>query len=128
MKRVQTMINQQLNRALAELMGWTNIQIVETERIWARKPDDGWSKELPDHQWSDYVPDYAGEPAASQEIQTAACAKNKTLYIGNLSYIMLGKSCLYLDAVSLELAADFCNASPRERAEAAYITLQGARE
>ncbi|ETT46220.1 hypothetical protein C171_28232, partial [Paenibacillus sp. FSL H8-237] len=66
MTQVKDKTDQQLNRALAELMGWTNIQIVETERIWARKPDDGWSKELPDHQWSDYVPDYAGEPAASQ--------------------------------------------------------------
>ena len=102
MTQVQDMTDQQLNVALAELTGFP-IDMV--------------------------VPNYCNDPAASLDIQAAACKIDKSAYIGNLSYVMLGKSVAYLEAVSLELAADFCTATDRQRAEAAYTTLsQGGSE
>jgi hypothetical protein len=71
------------------------------------------------------IPDYSGCVIASQEVQAVATDKDKAEYIRNLLHGMLGKSVIYYTAVTLETAADIANATPRQRAEAAYMTLKG---
>lgn len=133
MTQVQAMSDPELNRALAVLMG---AKVVQTHNAaegggapWYRLQGGGCRgryERIANDTWK-HVPDYCTDPAASLEVQAAACKINKAAFIGNLSYVLLGKSCAYLEAVSLELAADFCMATPLQRAEAAYMTIQGAR-
>ena len=96
MTQVQTMTNPELNRALAELMG----------------------------KW---IGDCCGDPAASLEVQTAAIDKDYKAYIHNLNTVIYeeeeGEDDGEYSAVSVEVTAAMLTASPRERAEAAYITL-----
>lgn len=123
MTQVKDKTDQQLNRALAELMGWTKIQILESDRIWARKPEDEWSSNVPDYHWSDYVPDYCTDPTASLEVQAKAIEVDEANYFANLlSLKQVPTSHSLLDALRA-----VATASPRERAEAAYITLSSLK-
>ncbi|MFD5022239.1 hypothetical protein ACFWMP_25390 [Paenibacillus sp. NPDC058367] len=133
MTQVKDMTDQQLNRALAELMGWT-VEIGPVTRLWRLMKDgkikatSGESEEL---MWS-YAPDYSNDSAASLEVQATATRVDAGGYIQNLLIVMFGEL-VYEREFSNRLldfmtAAKINNASPRERAEAAYITLQGARE
>lgn len=134
MTQVQTMTNQQLNRALAELMGYTVIQSHDAKEgggaplyqltgpgftgRYDRKPENTWKS----------VPNWSSDPAASLEVQTAATANSGIKYLHNLSDVVEPDEPGYqqdgeLIAYTLEHTINLLNASPRERAEAAYITL-----
>ncbi|GGF73128.1 hypothetical protein GCM10010912_17900 [Paenibacillus albidus] len=122
MTQVQDMTNQQLNRALAELMGYSIREymysfglinpygsvLIEIESV-----DDAWA----------YAPDYCTDPADSLEVQTAACEVHGELYIWNLAIVQgwVGGT-----IISRKEAIRIATARPRERAEAAYITLSQA--
>lgn len=125
MTQVQTMTNPELNRALAELMGYT-VEIGPVTRLWRLMKDgkikatSGESEEL---MWS-YTPDYCSDPAASLEVQTAACKVDGERYIWELAIIqgwVGGKIISRKEGVRIATATD------RERAEAAYITLQTSK-
>lgn len=118
MTQIQTMTNPELNRALAELMG---------NKI-GRKVDYGFKPEydrdviaLPNDRYK-FIPDYCTDPAASLEVQAKALKECPAEYIHELGVVMWGR--VYGDLPYYRIA-EMLNATPRERAEAAYITLQG---
>jgi hypothetical protein len=104
--------DQRLNRALAELMGWKELVEYDDGAIYGFPPDD---------RWSNRVPNYCTDPAASLEVQIKAIEADHKNYILNLTEIVGAQH----PTLDLYIAA-LLTASPRERAEAAYITLQGA--
>ena len=124
MTQVKEWSNQELNRALAELMGFTVIQSHDAKEgggaplyqltgpgftgRYDRKPENTWKS----------VPNWSSDPAASLEVQTKAIEVDHKTYIKNLAAQTNGSRSTF-DGVVAELL----NASPRERAEAAYITL-----
>ncbi|ASA22017.1 hypothetical protein [Paenibacillus donghaensis] len=126
MTQVQTMTNPELNRALAVLMGWKAGGDPNKKRDFVWWIDENRFR-MPE-KW-----DPCTDPAASLEVEKAAIAKDKTAYIKNLMYVCWRGD--YLDYynlnddewVLLSAISDLLTASPRERAEAAYITLLGAR-
>lgn len=116
--------DQQLNRALAELMGYTvyhyDKDVPERCYYMLVDPTGDYSMiERPTEAmaWLD-APWYTGDPAASLEIQEAALKADYKAYILNLGEIVR-KGRDTLD----EMIMDLLLASPRERAEAAYNTL-----
>jgi len=119
MTQVQTMTNPELNRALAVLMGWKAGGDPNKKRDFVWWIDENRFR-LPEN-W-----DPCTDPAASLEVQTAACAIDKEGYIRNIVLVKWGESPILYSSVSNSTAADIACASPRERAEAAYITIQGA--
>ncbi|MEK4451608.1 hypothetical protein [Paenibacillus sp. FSL L8-0506] len=134
MTQVKDMTDQQLNRALAELMGWT-VEIGPVTRLWRLMKDgkikatSGESEEL---MWS-YAPDYSTDPAASLEVQAKAIEVDAKMYVWNLSIVKWKDAVEPEDidgweSINLEDIGDLLTTSPRERAEAAYITLQGAQK
>ncbi|MEK4479532.1 hypothetical protein MKZ23_08875 [Paenibacillus sp. FSL R5-0876] len=139
MTQIKDKTDQQLNRALAELMGYTVYHYDKDVlgRCYFELTDpEGYSEivfggerntEL--EAWAD-VPNYCTDPAASLEVQTAATKVNAKVYVDTLYDIRLtnegytpeiaiGESTYSHDGVVY-----LFDASPRERAEAAYITLQ----
>ncbi|MGG1673544.1 hypothetical protein ACIFOE_23465 [Paenibacillus sp. NRS-1783] len=118
---VKDLTDKQLNRALAELMGYT-VEIGPVTRLWRLMKDgkikatSGESEEL---MWS-YTPDYCADPAASLEVQAKAIEVDSESYIKNLFGTVISPDfiCLEYDQI-----ASLLSASPRERAEAAYMTL-----
>ncbi|MEK4880159.1 MULTISPECIES: hypothetical protein [Paenibacillus] len=79
--------------------------------------------ELMDYPKNRFVPNYCTDPAASLEVQTKAIEVDHEGYLLNLMDAVYGG---YV-AASSDRIAGLLTASPRERAEAAYITLQGAK-
>ncbi|MEK4108150.1 hypothetical protein NST28_29205 [Paenibacillus sp. FSL R10-2791] len=122
------MTDQQLNRALAELMGWT-VEIGPVTRLWRLMKDgkikatSGESEEL---MWS-YAPDYSNDSAASLEVQAKALELNYKAYIDHLDEFVNTDELTICSEPSYRAIASLLLASPRERAEASYITLQGAK-
>ncbi|MEK5417056.1 hypothetical protein [Paenibacillus sp. FSL L8-0708] len=123
MTQVKEWSNQQLNRALAELMGWTDFKEDGHGGMWATAPD---------FLWTNKMPDYCTDPAASLEVQAKAKEVDAKMYVWNLS-IVKWKDAVEpeeidgWESINLEDIGDLLTASPRERAEAAYMTLQGAK-
>ncbi|MEK4263657.1 hypothetical protein [Paenibacillus sp. FSL L8-0499] len=124
MTQVQ-MTDQQLNRALAELMGysvndmnWMGLhQLLKYGSEVSRLPSE-------DHAWAD-APDYCNDPAASLEVQTAAMKRNPAVYCDNLDRIVNPKFCEGKGEYWHETEVyGLIDVRPRERAEAAYITLR----
>lgn len=120
------MTDQQLNNALMALLGWEKIK--EYEKGWyVWKDPTGVTHGDDNFQYS--IP-YCTDIARSIEVQAAAIAKNKSLYVKNLMFIRWRGD--YLDYYNLDddewvlMAAigDLLNATPRQRAEAALMTLQ----
>ena len=114
MTEVSKMTDQQLNRALAELVGWKNIHEDPYGHLWGQPADDRWSNSLPE---------YCTDPAASLEVQTAAIAKNPVGYVDLLHRIAIRRAVMW--RTELIDVAYILNATPRQRAEAAYMTLKG---
>lgn len=135
MTQVKDKTDQQLNRALAELMGYSVVKY--------RMPPDpdrsNWSfdyyklvncegipvetgLETEEEAWAE-APDYCTDPAASLEVEKKAIEVDYKAYLKNMQKLRWNRSSSRL---SLWDAANLMLASPRERAEAAYITLQGA--
>ncbi|MEK4188069.1 hypothetical protein [Paenibacillus sp. FSL L8-0494] len=133
MTQVKDKTDQQLNRVLAELMGWIIKTTTDGEREFY---DDGgfcsgkWVE--PSH--INFTPDYTNvwspctDPAASLEVQTAACNERFYWYIQALSKVVGADGYWDSGALDYEGITLLLTASPRERAEAAYITLQGAKD
>ncbi|MNM07326.1 hypothetical protein D3C81_173670 [compost metagenome] len=126
MTQVQTMTNPELNRALAELMGYTTVKD-KYDVITLYKNGEklrGWWTHTEENAWA-YAPDYCTDPTASLEVQTAAIKLNAVVYVANLQLIKFHRS---NGLSSREDVAVLMDSSPRERAEAAYITLSQVRE
>ncbi|MBW4083596.1 hypothetical protein [Paenibacillus sp. S150] len=129
MTQVQTMTNPELNRALAELMGYTvkSLTIGDNgKQLYALVTPMGRER-LPastiDKAYLD-APDYCTDPAASLEVQTAARKIDPEGYALNLANQIQNSMIRKItDPYYGTLVAAMCDASPRERAEAAYITL-----
>jgi hypothetical protein len=133
MTQVQTMTNQQLNRKIAELMGYTVEPSVQNGvyRLIKGGKIQATSSVPVELIWS-YAPDYAGDPATSLEVQTAAIAKDDEGYVRTLYTVQArAKTGMNINPndikhwpnMSISIIAILLSASPRERAEAAYITL-----
>lgn len=118
MTQVKEMTNQQLNRALAVALGCQVEEHSGTVFFFTIRPN---GKRLY-HQLSDY----AGDAAASLEVQTAACKANYELYVDSLANLFWGHLKGWDNSqYHREEIAHMFNATPRERAEAAYLTLGG---
>lgn len=76
--------------------------------------------ELMDYPKNRFVPNYCTDPAASLEVQTKAIEINPREYVRNLQELKWECS---FSGISMKRIADLLTATPRERAEAAYITL-----
>ena len=139
MTQVQ-MTDQQLNRALAELMGYTVSDLDpewwKSKHYWVLKEPteerQSIGRDTEDEAWED-APDYCNNPTASLEVQAKAIEVDAKRYAINLANRLKWNE----DGDELEYSDDdlfsytgvtvFLNASPRERAEAAYITLSSER-
>ncbi|WP_339245851.1 hypothetical protein NST58_01630 [Paenibacillus sp. FSL R10-2796] len=107
MTQVNDKTDQQLNRALAELMG-INIP----------KGTMGYLMFADSKVW------YCTDPAASLEVQAKAIEVDAQKYVRALQDTKYAESAANLGLIRV---SGLLTASPRERAEAAYITLQGAQ-
>ncbi|URJ36582.1 hypothetical protein MF625_001000 [Paenibacillus polymyxa] len=128
------MTDQQLNLALAELVynarecrrdTDSRVVIIGDFGTYNTHPLTGdWKKakwrDTPEEAWED-IPNYCNDPATSLEVQAAACEVHPNTYIRYLEKIKWGQSTGW--KVSNRVVAQLCNASPRERAEAAFMTL-----
>ncbi|OME06737.1 hypothetical protein BSK60_32145, partial [Paenibacillus odorifer] len=72
MTQVKDKTDQQLNRALAELMGWTDFKEDAHGGTWATAPD---------YRWTNKRPDYCSDPAASLEVQAKAIEVDASNFI-----------------------------------------------
>lgn len=117
MTQVKDKTDQQLNRVLAELMGWTDFKEDGHGGMWATAPD---------FRWTNKMPDYCTDPAASLEVQAKAIEVDAQWYLNALSQVVNG----YIpeDTWEDDGIIAMINSSPRERAEAAYITLSSVKE
>ncbi|MEK5085886.1 hypothetical protein MKY98_02905 [Paenibacillus sp. FSL M8-0228] len=118
------MTDQELNRALAEFMGY-RLQTLEFDDIYYSVANPhgfpGPYRYTVDDAFLCAAPEYSSDPAASLEVQAVACEVHPNTYIRYLEKIKWGQSTGW--KVSNRVVAQLCNASPRERAEAAYLTL-----
>ncbi|MEK3950945.1 hypothetical protein MHB46_21475 [Paenibacillus sp. FSL H7-0703] len=124
---VKDMTDQQINRSLAELMGY---RVVNLNPEWWRnkaywvlnEPSEERQhigKGTEDEAWCE-APDYCNDPAASLEVQAVALNECPEEYIQALQETMWGR--VYADMPNYRVA-EMLNVSPRQRAEAAYMTL-----
>ncbi|MBP1308802.1 hypothetical protein JOD82_001822 [Paenibacillus sp. 1182] len=99
------MTNEHLNIQLAKLMG--NVKMDVTTVFYGQ------------------IPQYCTDPSASLEVQAAACEVDASLWSRNMLVVrgMSTKMACEIRHLALPVVAQLCNASPRERAEAAYMTL-----
>lgn len=130
MTQIQKWGNVELNRALAEKMGYS---VTTNQGYWLKKPDgtmyaNPFSKNTEEIAWS-WAPDYVGDPAASLKVQAAAYAASPEWYLHYLA-MRTNKEDLSLDefpdsfeVFGPELVGPMITAEPRERAEAAYMVL-----
>lgn len=123
---VKDMTDQQLNRKLAELMGYTVVR---------KSPNEGWVllNESGRKNWYipvckdeqeawEHVPDYCNDTTVSLKIQAKTIELDRVAYVNNLY-----EACYDFkrdeDSVWDEINIAFLlNASARQRAEAAYMT------
>jgi hypothetical protein len=74
------------------------------------------------------VPKYCTDPSASLEVQTAAIARDRDEFLNNLTGVAAGyypKSINWDIEWENDVIALLLTATPRQRAEAAYMTLKG---
>ncbi|MMZ51335.1 hypothetical protein D1872_130710 [compost metagenome] len=106
------MIDEKLDFALAGLLGWVNWW--DGERLtWV----DGATKEFR-RKVTDWQP--SNDPAASLEVQAKALEIDTDTYIRHLGALICDRAADHYNIYSI---AKLLNASPRQRAEAAYMTL-----
>ncbi|MEK4488329.1 hypothetical protein NYE44_01580 [Paenibacillus sp. FSL L8-0493] len=114
------MTDQQLNRALAELMGWKLVY-----RIDGNETNEGteyWETDKGFRQVDFWEPTTC--QSDSSEVQAKAIEVDGTGYVRNLEIAKWGK---IMAPLSRKEVSVLLTVSRRERAEAAYITLQGAQ-
>ena len=121
MTQVKKWSNQELNRKLAVLMGYT-IEWSKTQERWSlllgrkiRATSSGTVELI----WS-YAPDYCTDPDASLEVQAKAIGVDENVYFTKL----LTLKGVILSPSLLDTYCAIALATPRQRAEAAYMTLQ----
>ncbi len=134
MTQVKDKTDQHLNMVLAELMG---VKIDFSEGIYQLTLSDGSSthflrKDEVYKAW-ELSTNYASDPAASLEVQAKAIEVDADEYVQNLAIVKWGEpdedvedTAVWNKTMRYSIA-ELLTASPRERAEAAYITLQGAK-
>ncbi|ASA20920.1 hypothetical protein [Paenibacillus donghaensis] len=110
----------ELNRKLAELMGYSVRKSASCYQI-IKGPSYGHWQAEESHAWAD-APDYCSDPAASLEAGKAAIAKSQIDYLHNLSKVTNPNADDFAPWTPDEIIK-LLSATPRERAEAAYITL-----
>ncbi|WP_339246832.1 hypothetical protein NST58_06515 [Paenibacillus sp. FSL R10-2796] len=129
MTQVKNKTNQQLNMVLAELMGY-KVRL-KGSCYWLVNPTgeesaNPFGRNSEEIAWT-WVPDYCTDPAAILEVQAKALELNYKAYIDHLDEFVNTDELTICSEPSYRAIASLLLASPRERAEAAYITLQGAR-
>ncbi|WP_068505739.1 hypothetical protein [Paenibacillus kribbensis] len=127
---VKDMTDQQLNKALAEFMGYTVVMRKSPNEGYVLLNESGrrnwYIPVCKDEQeaW-EHVPDYCNDPIASLEVQVAAIRVNAKKYFNHLERRLhpgleeLPES----ETWSAFQVAELVRAKPRQRAEAAYMTL-----
>jgi hypothetical protein len=123
--QVQTLSNQELNRALAELMGYTVKELPlghNGRQLYALVTPSGRQRIASLSIESAYLdaPFYCTDPAASLEVEKKAIEVDDVDYFTNLLTI---KEVLSSPSL-LDVYNAIALATSRERAEAAYMTLQ----
>ncbi|MGW8439938.1 hypothetical protein ACWGXJ_02880 [Paenibacillus sp. S33] len=124
---VKDMTDQHLNEELAKWLGYTMV-FVGGEPKYARviSPEGklvGKTNTDTTKAWAGAIPNYCNDPAASLEVQAAAIELDRVAYVNNL-YEACYEFKRVKDSVWDEINIAFLlNASPRQRAEAAYLTL-----
>lgn len=113
MTQVKDKTNHQLNMVLAELMGYT--------------VDKGRPGRVLKGNMSSMPTDYCNDPAASLEVQAKALELNYKAYIDHLDEFVNTDELTICSEPSYRAIASLLLASPRERAEAAYVTIQGEK-
>ncbi|MEK5415116.1 hypothetical protein [Paenibacillus sp. FSL L8-0708] len=118
MTQVKGMTDQQLNRALAELMGWKLVY-----RIDGNETNEGteyWETDKGFRQVDFWEPTTC--QSDSSEVQAKAIEVDAQWYLNAISQVVNG----YIPEGTWEDDAIIAmiNASPRQKAEAAYITLR----
>lgn len=135
MTEVSKMTDQQLNRALAELMGYHVATFGGTPKYHRLLGSAGEFIGKTDSDirkvWNQ-APSYCTDPAASLEVQAAAVAKDGIRYLHNLSDVVEPDEVAFqqdgeMIAYTLEHTVQLITATPRQRAEAAYMTLSSDR-
>ncbi|MMZ56675.1 hypothetical protein D1872_185780 [compost metagenome] len=118
---VKDMTDQQLNRELAELMGFTvgkshhnNFHYLIGNGVVISSPK--WTESA---AWEE-IPNYCNDPAASLEVQAKALEIDTDTYIRHLGALICDRAADHYNNKSI---AKLLNAPPRQRAEAAYMTL-----
>lgn len=128
MTQVKDMIDEKLDFALADQLGWVNAWD-GIRLVWL----DGKTNEFR-RKVTDWHP--STDPAASLEVQAKAIEVDARKFALCL-YLVRVKSKTGVNIkpsevangphLSINIVADLLNASPRERAEAAYMTLQAGK-
>lgn len=122
MTEVSKMTDAALNRALAVLMGYkmfTSRSMPPYHKLISPAGAlVGKSSSSERIVWRDNAPDYCTDPAASLEVQAAAIKADYKAYIMHLTEIVK-----YISAGIDSYIASLLTATPRQRAEAAYLTL-----
>ncbi|KAA9007226.1 hypothetical protein F4V43_01695 [Paenibacillus spiritus] len=127
------MTDQQLNRALAELMGYTVYHYDKDVlgRCYFELTDPegypeivlGGERKTEPEAWGD-APDYCTDPSASQEIEKVACKKQFYWYIQALSKVVGADGYWDSGALDYEGIKLLLTATPRQMAEAAWMTMR----
>ena len=138
MTEVRKMTAAELNRALAELMRYSvctsHNGISGKVFYYIVKPDGryGMYESSEDEAYAQHAPRYCTDPAASLEVEKAAIQKNPYRYPRNLESLMEwnddeeGED--YIRFNYYPNISKLLTATPRQRAEAAYMTLSGGCE
>ena len=123
------MSDQQLNRALAEAMGYY-IHITPGEHFMLMYPEEVSASGLCDDEavaWKN-APDYCNDEAAAAQVQAAAIACADERYVQALSIAVWGEAVDPEDvedwvSIDMQGVGALLTATPRQRAEAAYAVL-----
>jgi hypothetical protein len=129
MTQVKEWSNAELNRKLAELMGYTVYHREDLGLDFYRLTDPSGiavqgffngQRDTEEEAWLD-IPHFCSDPAASLEVQAKAIEVSAGEYVINLQKVV------YTGNINETISA-LLNATPRERAEAAYLTMQQINE
>lgn len=125
MTQVQQMSDAAINRGLTELLGYKVVRDESTGMYRMVNPQGkefGMSRPTEGLVWHEYAYPFSTDPAASMEVQATAIAKNGELYVRRLNLCFMSDhvwDALYPDQIAVLLTA-----TPRQRAEAALMTLR----
>ncbi|MNC01365.1 hypothetical protein D3C75_487120 [compost metagenome] len=109
MREIPDTTNQELNMELALLMGFTK------DKHYPGRVTRGGAVTMPKN--------YCTDPAASLEVQAVAIEADFEGYVYNLNEIKYRG----YEAMTFKVISEMLTATPRERAMAAWLTLQSAR-